>query len=224
MDTLGLCDPGGSAIERSRPFPARIPRRRFKVRCSWILTRAACLLMVTSAGAGEIASFKLEPQGDGYRLQSRGLIEAPRDAVWQVLGDYAALHEVSPRILESELVSVSADGVVRVRTLNRLCFLAFCHNLRHVQLIRALGYGDFESNSVAEESDLSRGYARWRLHDRGAVTELDIDFKFAMDSYSWVPSFVTRFVARSALKADARELVEGIERVARSKEKALRGD
>lgn len=211
-------------IERLRPFSDGLPRRRGAVRCLWTLTLSACFLLAGSAGAGEITSFELEAQGDGYRLQAQGLIEAPREAVWEVLTDYSALHRVSPRILESEIVSASADGVARVRTLNRLCFLAFCHNLRHVQLIRALGYGDFESNSVAEESDLSRGYARWRLSDRGAVTGLDIDFRFAMNTYSWVPSFVSRFVARSALKADARELIAGIERVARAKEAASRGD
>ena len=179
------------------------------------LTAVVCLLLCVSTRAGEITAFELESQEDGYRLQARGLIDAPRDAVWRVLTDYPALHQVSPRIIESELVAVSPEGVARVRTLNRLCFLVFCRDLRHVQLISEPGYGDFESYSVAAESDLSRGYARWRLHDRGDATRLDIDFEFAMDSYSWVPSLVSRIVVRSALKGDAEKLIEGIEHVVR---------
>jgi len=134
------------------------------------------------------------------------------------LTDYSGLKRVSPRIVESELVAVTPDGVSRVRTKNRLCFLGFCRDLRHLQRIRELGYGEFESNSVAEESDLSRGYARWRLTDRGGATRLDIDFSFAMDSYAWVPSFVSRFVAGAALKSDAEELIRGIEGAARTLE------
>ena len=81
-----------------------------------------------------------------------------------------------------------------------------------MQRIRELRYGDFESESVAAESDLSRGYARWRLHSRGASTRLDIDFRFAIDGYAWVPSFIGRFVVASALKQDARALIRGIEK------------
>jgi hypothetical protein len=164
------------------------------------------------AQAGGLSQFELELDGDGYRLRCQALIEAPEDAVRRVLTDYPALHRVSPRILESELIAVTADGTSRVRTLNRLCFLALCRELRHVQLIREIAQGAFESESVAAESDLSRGYARWVLSEQGSATRLDIDFRFAMGSYGWVPSVVTRLIARSALKEDAQALIEGIER------------
>ena len=203
-------------------FPDRLRRR---VTCVlWILICGSCMLHATPVQAGELTRFELEAQGDGYRLESQGLIDAPKDAVWQVLTDYSALHRVSPHIIESELVAVTADGVSRVRTLNRLCFLVFCRDLRHVQLIRERGYGDFESDSVAAGSDLSRGYARWRLRNRGSATRLDIDFSFAMDSYAWVPSFVSRYVARSALKEDAETLIDGIERTVRLLEARPGGD
>lgn len=195
-----------------RGFLPGLPRRRAAVRCLWTQTCAACVLLATPAGAGEITSFELESERDGYHLKAQGTIDAPREAVWRVLTDYAGLYRVSPRIVESELVAVSPDGVSHVRTRNRLCFLAFCRELRHLQHIRELGYGHFESQSVPEQSDLSRGYARWRLRDQEELTRLDIDFRFAMDSYSWVPSFVSRLVARSALRADAEELIAGIER------------
>lgn len=176
------------------------------------------VLVGATARAGEIASFELEADGDGYRLEAQGLIDAPMERVWQVLTDYAALHRVSPRIIESDLVGSSSDGVSRVRTRNRLCFLGFCRDLRHLQLIRERGYGEFESRSIPEESDLSRGYARWRLSKLGESTRLEIHFSFAMDSYSWVPSFVSRFVAGVALKADAEELIAGIERAVQAQD------
>jgi hypothetical protein len=135
--------------------------------------------------------------------------------VRRVLTDYGRLHLVSSHIIESELVDVSPDGVSDVRTLNRLCFLVLCRDLRHFQRIRELSHGDFESHSVPEESDLAFGYARWRLTDEGSRSRLDIDFRFAMRSYAWVPAWVTRAVARSVLKADAAELAQGIERAAR---------
>ena len=183
-----------------------------------------CLLLEAPLRAGEIPDFELHLDGDGYRLQFRGLIQAPRDSVWQLLTDYDALHRLSRRIIESELIAVSPEGVSRVRTLNRFCFLAFCRDLRHLQLIKELGYGDFESHSVADESDLSRGYARWRLHDLGEATRLDIDFRFAMESYSWVPSFMSRYVVRSALQADTGALIEDIELAVRQRERGSGGD
>ena len=186
---------------------------------AWLLIIS--LLLAVRVDAGEITDFVLESEGDGYRLQAQALIAAPMDRVWTVLTNYADLYKVSPRIIESELVTISADGVARVRTVNSFCFLLFCRDLRHVQLIRELGYGDFESESVSGESDLSYGYARWRLHNRGDNTGLNIDFIFAMDSYSWIPSFLTRFIARSALKEDAAVLIRGIERAVHTREGKL---
>ncbi len=186
-------------------------------RVGYVCTLAAilCLLSGASARAGSISAFALEPEGDdGYRLVAQGLIEAPRSVVRQLLTDYANLHRLSPRILESEILAVTADGVTRLRTKNRLCVLVFCSRLRHVQLIREQGYGEFESESVAAESDLSRGHARWRLGDEGGVTRLDIEFRFALQSYDWVPPALSRLVIRSALEADARALIAGIERAA----------
>jgi hypothetical protein len=191
-----------------------------KGRSSGLLRQGISVLLISlplplPAAAGEITDFVLEREGSGYHLRAKALIAAPVEGVWHALTDYPALKQVSSRIVESELVSVSPDGVARVRTLNRLCFLVFCRNIKHVQLIRELGQGTFESDSVPEESDLSYGHARWRLFDEGGDTRLDIDFRFAMESYSWVPSWVSRAVAGSVLKADAAELVQGIERTVR---------
>lgn len=191
--------------------PLRCPRCRVRV-------FAVALLLAVRAGAGEITELALDPAGDGFRLHAKALVEAPLDGVWRVLTDYAGLHRVSARIVESELVAVSPEGIARVRTLNRLCFLVFCRDIRHVQLIRELGYGDFESDSVPEESDLSDGHARWRLFADGGRTRLDIDFRFVMSTYSWVPAWVNRVVARSVLEADAAELIQGIEQAARRRE------
>jgi len=175
------------------------------------------------AMAAEVTDFTLDRQDGGYRMHVRAMIDAPREAVRRVLTDYAASKQVSPRIIESDLVAVSSDGVARVRTLNRLCFLFFCRDLRQVQLIRELGRGEFESHSVPEESDLSYGRAHWRLSGEDGHTVLEIDFSFAMESYSWVPHWVSRLVARSVLKADAAEMVQGIERTARRQQAGADG-
>jgi hypothetical protein len=198
------------------------------VRRSWrhgarVLTAA---LWALPAGAADLRLFSLEPEGDGYRLRSQSRIEAPLEDVLRLLTDYPRLARISPRILESELIGVSPEGVARVRTRNRLCFLLYCRDLRHVQLIRELGAGDFASESVPEESDLSRGRARWRLVGEDGHTRLDIDFAFAfaMGSTSWVPGWVSRSIARSVLKADAAELAQGIERAALAGETGSGGD
>ena len=214
-DGSGSATPGADPAIGTAAWTAETKLRRQALCLLWALVSAACTLLGSAVQAGKLTRFELEVQADGYRLQSQGLIEAPKDAVRQVLTDYSALHRVSPRIIESELVAVTADGISRVRTLNRLCFLWLCRDLRHVQRIRERGYGDFESQSVAAESDLSRGYARWRLEDLGGATRLDIDFSFAMESDAWVPSFISRFVARTALEEDAETLIDGIERAAR---------
>lgn len=182
-----------------------------------ILVPMLCATPATRAGAAEIQRFEIDRQGDRHHLEAQVMIDAPLDDVLRILTDFERLHSVSPRIVESDLVAVSPDGIARVRTLNRLCFLFFCRDLRHVQLIRELAQGDFESNSVTEESDLSFGYARWRLFGEGDQTRLGIDFRFSMDSHSWLPSFVTRMVARSALRSDTLELVKGIEDAARTR-------
>ena len=141
-----------------------------------------------------------------------------------MLTDYANMHKLSRQIVESELVGVSTDYTSRVRTVNRVCFLVFCRDLRHVQLIRELGSGSFEATTLPDESDLVYGYARWRLLQNGDGTRLDSEFHFAMESYKWVPSFISRFVARSVLKADAKEFVEGVEKAVHVQRRAAAND
>jgi len=189
-----------------------------------ILVSLLHLLAGASAWAGGLATFELEPEGDGYRLSAQGLIEAPRSAVREVLTDYAHLDRLSPRILASQVLAVTPDGVTRLRTKNRMCILFVCSRLRHVQLIRERAYGDFESESVAAESDVSRGHARWRLSDADTATRLDIEFRFALDSYDWVPSFLSRLAIRSALEADALALIQGIERAVGAPGQGRRAD
>jgi hypothetical protein len=184
---------------------------------------AACSALPIAAWAGEVTHFEILDAGHNYRLEASALIDAPRDQVWRVLTDYGHLSEVSPRILESEVIRGSPPGVTRVRTLNRLCFLIFCRNLRHVQLIRERGYGDFESVTVPAESDLTYGRARWHLTDEGARTGLSIDFTFALDVHTWLPRFVGRLVVRSVLRADAQALIAGIEAVAHRSKTPPRG-
>jgi hypothetical protein len=176
------------------------------------------LLVAGGTTAAEIVAFSLDPEGQGYRLKASSLIDASIDGVREVLTDYGRLHLISHRIIESELVGVSPEGVSHVRTRNRLCFLVLCRDLGHLQHIREINHGEFESHSVPEESDLAFGHARWRLSEEGEGSRLDIDFRFAMNSYDWAPSWVTRVVARSVLKADAAALVQGIERAVRLRE------
>jgi hypothetical protein len=179
-----------------------------------VLGLAARLLAGTPALAGEVTRFDIEHSDVGYHLQAEALIDAPRDLVRRILTDYAKLPLVSPRILESAVIAGSPPGITRVRTLNRVCFLVFCRNLRHVQLIRELGAGKFESTSVPAQSDLSYGHALWRLSSEGGATRLSIDFTFAINADGWLPAFVGLFIARVVLRENTEELIQGIERVA----------
>jgi hypothetical protein len=172
------------------------------------------LLLGTASRAGEIRQFEIQHLGNRYHLEARVVIDAPRDKVWQVLTDYAGLSAVSPRILESEVVGRAPPGVTRVRTLNHLCFLVFCRDLRHLQDIRALDNGDFESTTIPAQSELSYGHARWRLANEGSRTALAIDFTFAMDTHGWLPAFVGRLIAQSVLRSDTQALIKGIEHAA----------
>ena len=81
-------------------------------------------LSVSQVQGAEIRSFNIHRAGDGYSLRTIALIEAPLDSVWRVLTDYPALQKVSLRIIESELVSASPDGVAPLACLACLACLA----------------------------------------------------------------------------------------------------
>jgi len=71
---------------QSRCLRTDVPGRRLSVRRLWTPICAVCVFLATPAGAGNIASFELERQGDGYRLQAQGLIEGI-ERVSRIKGD-----------------------------------------------------------------------------------------------------------------------------------------
>jgi hypothetical protein len=188
------------------------PNLGTRLRSALIAAYLPCMAGSSQIGAAEITRFEMQREDTGYGLVVEALLDAPMHRVWETITDYARLERLSPSIRASELLQGSAPGVTRLRTLSRLCILIFCKDLRHLQSIRELAYGDFEARTLPEQSDLAFGYARWRLSQTDGQTRINISF--ALRPAFWVPPFIGPLLINQALGAEALELVRGIERAA----------
>ena len=199
-----LCG-GFSTIRWNRVLGARL-------RSTLIAVGLPCAAGPSPAMPAELTHFETQREDSAYGLVMEALLDAPLQRVWETVTDYAHLQRLSPSIRASEVLPESAEDLTHLRTLSRLCVLMFCKDVRHLQVIRELAYGDFEAVTLPQHSDLEFGYARWRLTAEAGRTRVHISF--SLRPAFWVPPVVGPLLINQALASEALALVRGIERVA----------
>ena len=169
-------------------------------------------LLAVSAVAAEIEQLSVEQRGDRYRVLVQARLGAPADAIWARITHYPSYPSISPAIDSCERVGPAAAGGDLVLTRARACVIGFCKEVRQVQRVHRLGFGELLAEIEPTGSDFRYGRAHWRLTPFADATELR--FEAELEPKFWVPPLLGPWLIKRALEQEARASAVNLERLA----------
>lgn len=175
---------------------------------------AAAVLWAGTAHALEVRRLDVGFQGDRYVVVLNAQLDAPADAVGEVLRRYDDYPSLDPRIIESRVLSRDREHSLRLYTRMRGCLgSVMCRSLQRVEEVEERP-DELLATAVLAESDVRFGVTRsqWQPQNGGTALQyrLEIMPKF------WVPRLFGRRLMISTLREGTLSLFTNVEREARA--------
>jgi hypothetical protein len=175
------------------------------------------LLIVLSAfnnaAASEVTQAEITFVGNAYHYQFSVEIQAPIEAVREVVTDYDNLKRINNDVIQSEVLErYDAHRIKRRLWLNH-CVFVFCFDLYFVEDIEHFEDGTITTTVIPAESNFRRGHSTWRIESVSeAVTRISVDAEQEPDF--WIPPVIGPIIFRRAFTKEVRETAVKIEREA----------
>lgn len=177
-----------------------------------LIAGALALLLTPAANALEVERLDVSFQKDRYVVVFEAQLNAPADAVGEVLKDYVQYPALDSRITESRILGSDGQGHVRLFTRMRGCLGAlFCRSMQRVEEVEERPE-ELLATAVLAESDVRFGITRsqWMAHDGGTALgyRLEIMPKF------WIPPIFGRRLMINTLREGTLSMFTNVESVA----------
>ncbi len=174
---------------------------------------ASTLLLASAANALEVERLEVSFQGDRYVVELAAQLDAPAEAVGDVLKRYDEYPSLDPRITESRVLSKEGEHSIRLYTRMRGCLgTLLCRTMQRVEDVEERP-GELLATVVLPESDVRLGITRsqWEARDGGTA------FRYRMEIMPkfWIPPFFGRRLMISTLREGTRSLFTNVENAAR---------
>ncbi len=146
-------------------------------------------------------------------------LNAPMDRSFAVFSDFRQLPQINDAIERIELREGATPPAQRLYTRVRVCVWLFCTHLDQVQdIVRT---DDAESHGLHAQvlpalSNLRDGHADWRMRDCSGDTCLE--FAAELEPDFWVPPLIGPWAIERAMRREAVQTAQGIERLARQED------
>jgi hypothetical protein len=175
---------------------------------------ALAVLWSGAAHALEVRRLDVSFQGDRYVVVLNAQLDAPADAVGEVLKRYDEYPSLDPRIIEARVLSREREHSLRLYTRMRGCLGSLmCRRLQRVEQVEERP-DEILATAVLDESDVRLGVTRsqWQPQNGGTALHyrLEIMPKF------WVPRLFGRRLMLSTLREGTLSLFTNVEREARA--------
>ena len=179
--------------------------------------RRAALALVTAAGimpasasTAEVVTVGVTHEDGIYHVTIEALLDAPRDAVFAVLTDYARWADVNDMIEESVVLEGATPAEQLVA---EGCALGFCKTFTQVQWMRASDGRRIDAEIVPERSDMRSGWAKTELSDAGGRTRFR--YEMSLEPDFWVPPLIGPWIIQRKLRAESIQTAAAVEVAAR---------
>jgi hypothetical protein len=176
------------------------------------------LLAAGAIGAGTISAASIRTievnYDDGvYRLVSNTFIDAPREAIFEVLTDYARFGRISSTYKEYGFLEPDEDGVPIIFTRMEGCVLFFCVSMRRVERMIVTEPSTIRTDTLPEQSDFRLSTSEWTLEPEASGTSMT--YRLVMEPDFWVPPLIGPWVLKRRLTRGGTGAINRIERLAR---------
>lgn len=171
-----------------------------------------CLVLSAETTAAKIERLDVRQSGTEYRVSLVAVLDAPLMPIWTVLTDYAAFHELSPSVNESEVVAELNRTTHRVRTRAQVCVFIFCKDFHQVQTLEQRRMGELLIVVDPKESDFEFGHAQWLLDEDQSATR--VRFETQLRPAFWVPPLIGPWMIKRAMRYEAQATCNQLESLA----------
>jgi uncharacterized protein YndB with AHSA1/START domain len=189
--------------------------------------RAASILVVaavfasTTVRPATVRTIDVEHIDGIYRLESNAFLNAPREAIFEILTDYDRFGRISSTYTDYGFMEPAADGTPIIFTTMEGCVLFFCVSMRRVERLEVEAPSFIRTDTLPEQSDFKLSISEWTLEPEAGGTSMT--YSLTMEPDFWVPPLIGPWVLKQRLERGGTGAVNRIERLARESV-ALRAD
>ena len=178
-----------------------------------LLLTGAALAMPLSAAV--IHSLDVDREDGRYELVADTYLEAPAQAIFDVLVDYedGAFGRISSVYKESDYLAPDEDGTPLVYTRMEGCLMFYCKSMERVERLEADAPNYIRTTAVPEESDFRYSRSEWELESVEGGTK--VTYRLVMEPDFWVPPVVGPFVLKRTLMKGGTRAITRIEHLAK---------
>lgn len=173
-----------------------------------------CLTM--PAHAAQVAGVQVTRNGTHFLIHMQIAIDAPAQAVFRALQDYAAMARYNPDLRSVRVEPTATPHRVRLFTAVHTCVLIFCKTMHQEQIMTATATADggaLHARLVA--GDFKGGYGLWTVRPCQAARAVScLSVRIELVPAFWVPPVIGPWVIRRKMNEEARRTSAGLERTA----------
>lgn len=177
----------------------------------WLLM---CLAM--PAPAAQVSAVQVTRHGSHFLIDMQIAIDAPAQAVFRALQDYAAMARYNPDLRSVRVEPTTAPDRVRLFTAVHTCVLIFCKTMHQEQIMTATASADggaLHAELVA--GDFKGGYGVWTVRPCPTARATScLSVRIELVPAFWVPPVIGPWVIRRKMDEEARRTSTGLERTA----------
>ena len=162
-----------------------------------------------AASAAIIHSLEIERHAGRYELIADTYLDAPREAIFEVLTDYERFGRISGAYKESGFMEPAADGTPVVYTRMEGCVLFFCKSMLRVERLETMAPGYIRTVTLPEQSDFRYSVSEWTLEPEANGTK--VIYRLVMEPDFWLPPVVGPWVLERRLFEGGTRAVNRIE-------------
>jgi hypothetical protein len=171
------------------------------------------LVVWVTVPAASIRTLEVDYEDGVYSLESNTWLDAPREAIFNVLTDYERFGRISSTYKEYGFLEPDADGVPIVHTRMEGCVLFFCVSITRVERMITMIPRFIRTDTLPEKSDFRSSVSEWTLEPEAGGTSMT--YSLVMEPDFWVPPLIGPWVLKRRLSRGGTGAINRIERIAR---------
>jgi len=183
-----------------------------------VIDRGAFILAVVGIGTtatvlpATVRTIDVQYDDGVYRVVSDTYIDAPREAIFEVLTDYERFGRISSAYTDYGFMKPDTDGVPIIYTTMEGCVWFFCVSMRRVERMELDAPSSIRTEALPEQSDFKLSVSEWTLVPEAGGTKMT--YRLTMEPDFWIPPLIGPWVLKQRLERGGSGAINRIERLA----------
>lgn len=171
-------------------------------------------LFAASGRPGTIRTLEITHENGRYHLVANSFLDAPPDALFEVLTDYDndAFSRISEIYKESGYLPPDKDGTPLVYTVVEGCVLFYCRSMNRVERLEVERPKVIRTTTLPERSDFKFSRSEWLLEPENGGTR--IIYRQDVEPNFKVPPFIGPRLMKATLLKGSADAIANLEELA----------